>query len=418
LTAKTEIAERLGVIEKRIEQNFRVMCGGLLEIRNERLYRARGFTTFEEYCQKRWGLGRNYVNKQIAAAAVIQNLGTVVPNPLTERQARELVRLPPEQQREVAAKVDFTNATAADVRAVVEHFSVHAPTVTTGEGLKVLQPERKKRRTFLVEEWKTMSPEERLAALSLRDPKAQFNLQDNESVGWARYTTNPERGCEIDCPYCYARDLARFYPEGFAPVFVPEILSAAANTLVPKEAEYDVSYRNVFVCSMGDLFGNWVPDEWIEAVLKMARENPQWNFLFLTKVPQRMAEFEFPDNAWAGTTVDHQRRVRNAEQAMAKVKAGKRWASIEPMETRIEMDFSIFDWVVIGGASKSSQTPQWVPPHVWVYETTIKAKAAGCAVYHKSNLFLAEPLHEFPGVFTVERQLPKEFGLGLVQIKI
>jgi protein gp37 len=316
--------------------------------------------------------------------------------------------------------LDQVAAGLVELKDAAKQVKARAPQAMVEE-LKVLEPERKMRRTFRFEEWTAMSPEERLAALSLRDPKAQFNLQDNENIGWARFSTNQARGCELECPYCYARDFAnRFYPEGFEPVFVPELLSAAANTPVPKEAEHDISYRNVFVCSMGDLFGNWVPKECIEAVLQMARENPQWNFLFLTKVPQRLAEFEFPDNAWVGTSVDHQGRVRNVEQAMAKVKAGKRWISVEPQLTRIEMDFSIFDWVVIGGASKSTKTPEWRPPHIWVYETTIKAKAAGCSVYHKSNLFLAEPLREFPGVLTVERQLPEEFGLGsgLVQLKV
>jgi protein gp37 len=48
---------------------------------------------------------------------------------------------------------------------------------------------------------------------------------------------------------------------------------------------------------MADLFGRWVPAEWIEAVLDSIRANPQWNSLLLTKFPKRLAEFQFPDNA-------------------------------------------------------------------------------------------------------------------------
>ena len=34
---------------------------------------------------------------------------------------------------------------------------------------------------------------------------------------------------------------------------------------------------------MADLFGRWVPDEWIE-LLDTVKQNSQWNFLFPTKV--------------------------------------------------------------------------------------------------------------------------------------
>ena len=88
------------------------------------------------------------------------------------------------------------------------------------------------------------------------------------------------------------------------------MLNAPANTSVPPEATLDWRFRNVFTCSMSDLFGRWIPSEWIEAVQSMARDNPQWTFLFLTKFPKRIAEFDIPPNAWLGTTVDVQKRVK------------------------------------------------------------------------------------------------------------
>jgi protein gp37 len=148
-----------------------------------------------------------------------------------------------------------------------------------------------------------------------------------------------------NCTYCYARDYAELhYPPHikFASALRPGRLGAPHYMRVPSEAAHDISYRNVLVCSMADLFGKWVPTEWIETVLKIASENPQWNFLFLTKFPQRMAEFEYPDNAWLGTTIDRNARVKDAERAMAKVKAAKRWTSIEPMLERIHLDFGLF----------------------------------------------------------------------------
>jgi protein gp37 len=264
-------------------------------------------------------------------------------------------------------------------------------------------------------QWNEMTPTERRAALKVRRTDAKFNPQDTGSVEWARNTWNPVTGCLHGCVYCYARDIAeRFYPQGFQPALHPDRLNAPAQTRVPKDAEHDLGLKNVFVCSMADLFGKWVPDEWIEAVLAQVRANPQWNFLFLTKFPQRMAEFDYPDNAWIGTSVDCQARVKNAERAMRKVKAKVKWVSIEPMLERIHLDFSVFDWAVIGGASRSSQTPEWRPPWSWIWEVTADARFADCRVYHKDNLY-PDRLREYPGVTTDEPALPKEFGL--VQLK-
>lgn len=68
-------------------------------IARQRLYRA-SHGTFEEYCRERWGMARNYANKMIAAATVVSNLGTTVPIPQTESQARPLAGLPQKEQAE------------------------------------------------------------------------------------------------------------------------------------------------------------------------------------------------------------------------------------------------------------------------------------------------------------------------------
>ena len=100
--------DRKAQLEATIErgmQTFVEVGLALMEIRDERLYRAE-FGTFEEYCNQRWGWGRNYTNKLIASAEVVENLGTIVPIlPATESQARPLAALEPEQQREAWERV-------------------------------------------------------------------------------------------------------------------------------------------------------------------------------------------------------------------------------------------------------------------------------------------------------------------------
>ena len=49
--------------------------------------------------------------------------------------------------------------------------------------------------------------------------------------------------------------------------------------------------RHVFPCSMTDLFGEWVPDEFIDLVFAVMAMCPQHRFICLTKRPERMADY-------------------------------------------------------------------------------------------------------------------------------
>lgn len=258
-------------------------------------------------------------------------------------------------------------------------------------------PSKRRADNISLKDWDKMNADERHECL---DP-AQYpsdlamNVQDGPGIEWAQKSWNPIVGCKHDCPYCYARDIALHYPDafphGFEPAFRPYMLNAPKNTPLPKEAMFDARFSQVFAGSMTDWFGRWVPPEWIEAVLKVMRENSIWKFLCLTKFPKRMVEFDLPPNMWAGTTVDLQARVANAEAAFAKLAeknpAGIRWLSIEPLLEPIKFKrLDLFKWVVIGGATKSSKTPAFHPPFPWIMDIYSQARSAGCQIYMKTNL--------------------------------
>lgn len=283
------------------------------------------------------------------------------------------------------------------------------------------------------EQWARLTQSERQDLISHPITKSSFN-KTNDNVEWALWTWNPVTGCLHDCAYCYARDIAnRFYhylpiDSRFAPVFYPDRLSAPANTKLPRlgtvaDPVKKLGLQNVFVCSMADLFGKWVPSEWIEAVLEQVRHNPQWNFLFLTKFPIRMSEFDYPPNAWLGTTVDRQYAVERAEKAFHKLKSsgyqGIAWLSCEPMMERLTFNsLTMFDWVVIGGASKSTQTSRFQPPREWVTHLQCQAKVAKCQIYEKTNLYdnlnLADRIREYPTLLQVENLQQDNLSLQVV----
>lgn len=225
--------------------------------------------------------------------------------------------------------------------------------------------------------------------------RSVFN-RTNDNVEWACWTWNPVTGCKHGCPYCYAREIAaRFYGNGgFEPKFHPERLSAPGNTKLPKPGEA-IGERNVFVCSMADLFGTWVPQEWIDAVIETVRTAPQWNFLFLTKNPERLVDIDWPPNAWVGTTVDCQTRVAAAEKTFAQIKATVKFLSCEPLLEQLTFkNLEAFDWVIIGPrrVGKDHEQPQWG----WVESLVNQARDSGLQVYFKPHLTVRP--REYPDV--------------------
>lgn len=291
-----------------------------------------------------------------------------------------------------------------------ERLSVLELTCTQAPG-KVVKP------YITLDDWKGLDDESRIEACKGVLSNKNFNQQNTDSIEWARWSWNPVTGCLHDCPYCYARDIAKryestAYPQGFQPTLLPERLLTPQSMRVPERAVDDVSYKNVFTCSMADLFGRWVPAEWIESVLRQVADNPQWNFLFLTKFPKRMSEFAIPRNAWMGTTVDCQARVKNAEKAFGKVDCQVKWLSVEPMiEPLLFSRLDLFQWLVIGGASRSSNLPAWTPPIDWIVDLHRAGRMAECKIYYKTNCGMSDDLRirEFPWQKRKSKKAPAGF---------
>lgn len=238
-------------------------------------------------------------------------------------------------------------------------------------------------------------------------------------IEWCDYTWNPVSGCLHNCEYCYARVLSRRFsgdvrmnlqspeckeiykgiyeleskfinekgnslqfPFGFAPTFhkyrlsKPEILKTKAN---------------IFCCSVSDLFGDWVPDEWIEQVFEVAKANPQHNYLFLTKNPNRyilLAEkgvLPKGDNFWYGST------ATNPNVPVFFSNVYHTFVSIEPIlepfgEPSEPSEFlENVDWVIMG-AETGNRKNKIVPQAEWINSITEKCKKHHIPVLMKDSL--------------------------------
>lgn len=236
--------------------------------------------------------------------------------------------------------------------------------------------------------------------------KVVFN-KTNDSVDWASWTWNPVTGCNHGCSFCYAREIANsermkpYYPNGFEPTFHDYRLVAPENTSLPT-SDNERGGR-VFVCSMADLFGKWVPDEWIKAVFHACLKSPHWEYIFLTKWPERYSKMPLIKNAWYGASVIKQADVKRVESSMKRFpsKDVVKWISLEPMLEPIQFtDLSWCDLVVIGSQTSTNQpegfVPAFSPKFDWVVDVVNQCREANVPYYLKANLGAESPGMELP----------------------
>jgi protein gp37/ParB-like chromosome segregation protein Spo0J len=346
--------------------------------------------------------------------------GTAPGRPATLPAGRPEVSRDRESRQRAAKAVGASGRSVSKAKAVQRDAPDLAAEVKAGR--KTLDAADKERRQRKAAEPKPEREKAGPTLLTLRthdgtavlypQPKAAatFNETKGEGISWAAWSWNPVTGCLHGCNYCYARELAtrdsysKAYPVGFTPLFHHQRLAAPANTRVPRAHTDDPAYRRVFVCSMADLYGRWVPDEWIEQVHASCRANPQWDYLMLTKFPTRYVDLALPATAWIGTSVDEQKRVRIAEDAFRRIEGVRvRWLSLEPLREPLEFsDLSMFDWVVIGAQTETHQPggrvePAFAPPFEWVARIAAQAREAGCRVHMKPNL-LGAASPQLPGM--------------------
>lgn len=213
-------------------------------------------------------------------------------------------------------------------------------------------------------------------------------------IEYVDFTWNPIVGCKNGCWYCYAKrinDRFKILANWENPAFRTIELNAPLQLKKPSR---------ILICSMGDMFGDWVPREWITAVLTVVKDLPQHTFLFLTKNPIRYAQFEFPGNCWLGVTATGFRDRMRAALMASSPKKNIKFLSYEPMLDMPSSYFFLMDWIIAGPMTgPGSQKHQ--PRVEWINYTLRVARTCKVPVFMKDALKKA-----WKGEF--RREYPKE----------
>ena len=139
-------------------------------------------------------------------------------------------------------------------------------------------------------------------------------MGDQSSIEWTDATWNPSRArnrvthkvgwicvhVSAGCENCYSEDMNAWRGNGepFTPSGLRDVDVFLDETMLMVPLRWRTP-RKVFVCSMTDLFGEWVPDDWIDRIfavmaLTCTRSSDgtgRHTFQVLTKRPQRMLDY-------------------------------------------------------------------------------------------------------------------------------
>lgn len=246
---------------------------------------------------------------------------------------------------------------------------------------------------------------------------------NRSKIEWCDHTWNPITGCRHGCKYCYARTMTKRFagdvrlnlmakgdystteaPDGSGPVYILDkpMLNETGHPLAypfwfePTLHRYRMNVldklkmgNNIFVGAMADVFGSWVPDEWIRNVLDVCRRKQQHNFLFLTKNPARYLQYGVPGNAnlWYGTTITKAEDMHRTESLLMEAHT---FVSIEPIHERfgdadLKTICSVADWIIVG-AETGQRAGKIVPEFEWIKDIVLAADTAGKPVFMKDSL--------------------------------
>jgi protein gp37 len=253
-----------------------------------------------------------------------------------------------------------------------------------------------------------------------------------ERIGW--HCTHASPGCVN----CYAEGINVRLGTGLK--FLPaNLYDPARHSVAEGKAELFLDERTllaplrwkrgrmIFVCSMTDLFADFVPDDWIDKVFAVMALCPQHTFQVLTKRSKRMRNYlegltmnrlrdavqpggwpvtrhesdawldpcASPEhralyrakfttlplpNVWIGVSAENQRRFDERWADLRETPAAVTFVSMEPLLGPIFFRPAKPDWVIVGGESGAAARPMHPD---WARSLRDQCAAAGVPFFFK-----------------------------------
>lgn len=273
-------------------------------------------------------------------------------------------------------------------------------------------------------------------------------MGDNSGIQWTDATWNPLVGCTVvspGCTNCYAmKEAARMARMGQAkyagltkdsragPVWTGKLHLHEPALAQPTKWRRP---RHIFVNSMGDLFHEDAPLEWIDQVFGAMALCPQHRFQVLTKRAERMrvytdsrlsdvaqrvwgaadrlaCKLNLPEHhpsfdylcagkarapwplpqVWLGVSAEDQARFDLRVEHLAATLAAKRFVSCEPLLGSIDVGNALddavpdgspyrpIDWVIVGGESGDQARPMKLN---WARELVMQCRVWSVPIFVK-----------------------------------
>lgn len=279
---------------------------------------------------------------------------------------------------------------------------------------------------------------------------------NRSGIEWCDHVWNPITGCWHGCTYCYARKMSvRFSgdikrnkaavndyrlqqtPDGKSLYILDQaMLSETGNTLVYPFGFEPTFHRyrfhtleklkmgnNIFVGAMADIFGEWVPDEWIGEIFSICQKYPLHNYLFLTKNPDRYVGLCLKEllpeqkNMWYGVTVTNSQQAYTAEATTQDMPSeAHSFLSIEPILEDLSDDLEITianftDWVIIG-AETGNRKGRIIPKKEWIDNIVKQCDNANIPIFMKDSLI------SIVGEKNMRREFPQQLQTKAVSPKM
>jgi protein gp37 len=208
----------------------------------------------------------------------------------------------------------------------------------------------------------------------------------DSAIEWTTSTWNPVTGCtkiSPACVHCYAERMAR----RLKAMGQPKYSKGFEVTLHEHVLEIPLRWKKsqmIFVNSMGDLFHDDVPSEFILRTFDVMRRADWHIFQVLTKRSKRLLNLNrllpWAPNIWVGVTVENKDFISRMND-LKKTSAVTKFLSLEPLLSLLpSLKLDGIDWVIVGGESGPGARPM---EKAWVVDIRRQCIKGGIPFFFK-----------------------------------